>query len=338
MQHVSAADLLDTISRAPGPYLTAYLAVTGDGPRPTERFELRRDELRRSGATEAALDAVAARLGLPLTGDVGGIAVVAAADGSTIATSAPEPPREDLIVVGPVPRSGPMLEWDQWRVPHLVLTASAEMLEIARFTPSGEPSIRPAGFDEDDATTMCARIARKDRVPLIMVVGQTETAERLRAKLMAKAPLRTRIVTIDSQDLGAEHDLADTVVRLVADHVARATVDLLEEFRFHRGHDAVAEGAAAVVDWCNRGIGDDLLIHDDPNDERIVWLDDSGHTMSLTEDDGHHRAARLVDAVLHAAVTQRIDTRIIPSTAENGPTENIALVLRDPAVARSDVA
>jgi len=88
---------------------------------PSETFAQHRPDLEALGAHRRALDAVAARLALPTPSDAGGQIVIAAADGTTAADYGSEAPEIQTASVDSLPYAAPLLEWEQWRVPHMVV-------------------------------------------------------------------------------------------------------------------------------------------------------------------------------------------------------------------------
>ncbi len=253
---LSAVDRLRTVYRAPGPYVTVYLTDTGVGPTVTtddDYWQQLRSDLVEQGAGDDALAAIEARLQLPRSGDIAGIGVIAAADGTTTVATALDPPHHDLAVVDTLPYTAPMLEWDQRSVPHVV-------------------------------------------------------------------------VTVDLPDPDGTADRAEQTVRLAADTAARATVHRLRTHKFLRTHDAAVDGTADTVAALAEGTAEWILVHDDPNDQRRLWIGSEPNELSLEQRSGYEQA-RLVDATIRSAVLQDIGVHIIPSTGAGGPDEDIAAIL-----------
>lgn len=326
---VSANDRLRHLAHRPGPYVSVYLDCSRGTPDPVERFDAQRGQLAAAGASDAALDAVAARLALPAPDDTAGRAVIAADDGTTTADASPEALVRDLFLTETLPYAAPLVEWEQWRLPHLVVTVTDEQFEIVGFVPGAEPFIRPVGPDVAEAATLCARTARADQIPLIVIAGKAETAEMLRSALLGVVPVRTQVVVLLDDEFVDLDAFASAVVKEVADHVARTTVGALQEFRFLRSHDAAVEGAEATIDWLNHNRGDLLLIHDDPDDDRRAWFGPTHRPLSLVTSPDHPHEGRLVDVAIQTAIGQRVDVRVIPSTGTAGPDGDIALIARD---------
>src|SRR5437588_524668 len=62
------------------------------------------------------------------------LAVIADAGGARLVRHEPEPPARDAGWVAPLPRVGPLLEWAQAAVPHLVVLADRAGADIVTFS------------------------------------------------------------------------------------------------------------------------------------------------------------------------------------------------------------
>ncbi len=324
-----ATDLLLSIYQHPGPYTTVYLATRPLMAMPDtyDRWKELRADLETQCAPLDALKAIEARLGLPGPDDAAAIAVIAAADGATVVDYGLEPPANDYGVVDELPHSGPLMEWSQRTIPHLVVTVDDDGADIALFganhyerldTIQGNgPGL--VGHIRDRQLEIAAR--------LILVVGSTSMAGALADQIRLAVPMECRIV-IESSDTTPE-DLADATVRHVADTTARATVRLLRERRFLDAHDAAVDGAAETVEALALGSADILLVHDDPDDQRRCWIGKRPFDLSLDITRRTDRQARLVDAVIWSALRQGVAVHIIPSTGPTGPRDNTAAITKN---------
>jgi hypothetical protein len=143
------------------------------------------------------------------------------------------------------------------------------------------------------------------------------------------------VVRVDCEVVGidpAEGDLADAAVRLVSDRTARGTVEALQRFRFARSHESVVEGVADTIDALQAGRVRLLLVHDDPDDERRVWIGD-GATHIATSPGGFlgevegTAEVRLTDAAIRSCLLAGGRAHSIPEHLGDGPAEGIGATL-----------
>ncbi len=330
---VTAIDRLQTLYRSPGPYTSVYLDTEPLAPFGDDGMDRRWQQLRRrleaDGAPEVALSAIEARLGLPSPEDTSGVAVIAAADGTTIVDHGLEPPHHDLGVVDTLPYAAPLVEWQQRRVPHLVVTVDEAGGDIAtfgsdHFTRVDGYNVAPQDLVELALATAAAVLAR-----LVIVVGDPSLTGTLSDALAKRLPVGCRLLTEPMTDDADE--LAILVVRHLSDLVARETVAQLREQRFMAAHDAAVDGTGDTVEALVEGSADRLLIHDDPEDQRRLWIGPEPNQLSLDKATGYHEA-RLVDALIRSAVLQGIPIRIIPSTGPDGLSDDAAALIDPPPV------
>jgi hypothetical protein len=344
---ISAVDRLLTVYRAPGPYTSVYLTQTGIGPTASssdDYWQQLRSDLAEQGATEDALDAIEARLGLPRPGDTAGVCVIAAADGTTAVAAAFEPPHHDFGVVDTLPYAAPMLEWDQRSVPHVVATVDRSTDSTAKEAPgAGRPLLGGdvVAFGSDRYTSLeTARGAPAEladlirdqvlavKAKLVVIEGTPDATQPLVHSLAAALPIDTRVIEVEST--GAD-DLAEQTVRYAADTAARVTVQRLRTHRFLRTHDAAVDGTDDTIAALANGTAEWILVHDDPNDQRRIWIGSEPNELSLEQRSGYEQA-RLVDAVIRSAVLQGAGVHIVPSTGAGGLDDDIAAILEaDPS-------
>lgn len=328
---VTAADRLRSIFDNPGPYTSVYLQTRpllhdpcGDLERRWQRIRL---DLDAGGASRDVLDAIEARLRLPRPEDTSAIGIIAAANANTIVDHALEPPRVDCGRIDTLPYVAPLLEWEQRRIPHIVVSVDESGADVVVFGIDHRTAIfstaRIGGMAElvfDIAEHVASIDAR-----LVVIAGDRARRHELAEMLVTVVAPRCRIVTDDSA--GAD-ELAQATVRHVNDAAARATVELLREHRYLASHDSTVEGAAAAIEALTSRRSDVLLIHDDPDDDRRVWIGDDPIELSIDPRRGLHSQARLVDAAIRSAIAQDAQVHIIPTTGSNGPEDNVAVLTR----------
>jgi len=300
-----------------------YLAAEDS---PHEAWSTVRPDLIEQGATEEAVRAIEARLGLPAPEHTAGHCVIAAADGTTIVDHATDPPHDDLAFVDTRPYAARLLEWDQRRVAHVVVTVGDNGADITSFDVNHrtETTVHsdevagpgPAHGPADAVAHACEAISAR----LVVVAGDEGLTGAVSEALVARLPVTCRVVTesVDSLD-----DLVDLVVRHVADTVARTTVEQLRDHRFLRTHEAAVDGVNDTIAALAAGAAERVLMPDDPNDQRRLWIGAGPTDLSLTQV-GNFVQARLSDAIIRSAVLQGADIYIIPSTGETGPDDDTA--------------
>jgi hypothetical protein len=330
---VGAVDRLLRAYRAPGPYLSAIVPTesVSDTPR-ADTFAQRRDELEGLGATDIMLEALGARLAVPAPDDAGGQVVWVAADGTTVADFGQEPPKAPVFRLAELPDAAPALEWAQWRIPHMIAAVSPGSYELIVFPADDAPSLLQF-VALGEALDRCQAIVDELGIELLVVGGDADESAPLRRELTAALPASCIIDHVETDEAPTGDALADATVRRVADLAARRTVDALREFRFLREHGEAVEGAPAVIEALAAGeaelVGPSarLLVHADPADRRLAYFGDGPRDIGLEIAPYLLRSARLVDVAIRAAVLQGARVRIIPSTAETGPVDDIALSL-----------
>jgi len=131
-------------------------------------------------------------------------------------------------------------------------------------------------------------------------------------------------VVIETEATDAEQ-LAAAVVRHVSDAEARITVAHLRDRRFLATHHCAVDGTDETIDAPVSGEADRILLHDDPTDQRRLWIGAGPQELSI-ERRRTYRPARLVDALVWSAVLQGVDVHIIPSTGSTGPADDAAVI------------
>ena len=324
---VSATDRLLSIYRAPGPYASVYVAtlpLLPSGGAELDVFErwpaLRRD-LETQGATPASLSAIEARLSLPAPDDTAGVAVIAAADGTTIVDHGLEPPAFDLATVDAVPYAAPLLEWQQRRIAHLVVTIDGDGADLAVFGLDHYTDVRSHQGGHRDLLGPIAETALSMRARLIVLHGEPQHTTPLAQALATELPATCHIVEESGADEADE--LAERVVRHVSHLSAADTVELLRDQRFMASHHAAVDGVRDTVRTLRDGTATRLVLHDDPTDQRRLWIGDDPTDLSLDSSLGRTQA-RLIDALIRSAVLQGIPIHIVPATGPTGPDDHLA--------------
>ena len=326
----TAADRLRLLYNHPGPYVSVYLETRpqlhGADANTAVRWSALRSDLESKGAEPKTLAAIDARLALPAPDDAAAIGVLAASDATTVVDYGQEPPVIDTAVIDTLPYAAPLLEWHQRRVPHLIVTIDDSGADIATFGPDHYPRLDSVDGATHDLATPIATVAEATHARLILVAGNPFATRRLADELVKVVPFTCRVVA--EPDPASVDDLADAAVRHVSDTAARRTVGFLRELRFLAAHSAAVDGTADTIAALREQRADVLLIHDDPADQRRIWIGQEPQQLSLESRTGYDRHARLVDAAIRAAVMSNSAVHIIPSTGSTGPDDNTAVLSR----------
>lgn len=322
---VPVTDRLASLYRRPGPFTSVVLSTQSfldDHNQPVSvRWSELRVDLESQNAPTKALNAIEARLLLPIPDDTAAIAVLAAADGTTIVDHGLEPPRHDLAVVDALPYAAPLLEWEQRRIPHLVVAIDDHGFDIVLFAADGRDIIESHPFAPSDAVVPVADAAARITAELVIVSGPVDVAQPLTDRLTTHLPTSCRVVAV--HDDHHPIDLADEVVRLVSDAAARRTVHRLREHRFLEAHDEAVDGVYPTVDALAVGQAERILVHDDPSDQRRVWVGDEPNELAV-DHRSTYQQARLVDALIWSAIGQGVPIHITPRTGPTGPDDDTA--------------
>ena len=157
---------LRAVLAAPGPYVSLFLDLTSRTA--AERTELVLAVIdSQPDVTERQRDAVRAVLGNDLgvadgaasEGDVSLLAALVAADGTMVRAAWPDPPRNDVIDVGALPRIGPFLEADQMLAHHVGAIVDDGRLDLLAIPRHGEAgSVVVAGRDPDRVASIISPV------------------------------------------------------------------------------------------------------------------------------------------------------------------------------------
>jgi hypothetical protein len=296
-----------------GPFVTVYLGTEAAVEQAAQQNELRWKTLRRqleeAGAPAEALAAID-----PLVPDAHHrgrtLAVVTDTTGVRLVRHEPEPPARDAGWVAPLPRVGPLIEWAQTAIPHLVVLADRAGADIVVFSrdaaesgAGGAPVVsvgeetgddpmlrktsrggwsqrryqnRAENLWEQNAKAVADQVASlvdETGSRLVVVAGDVRALQLLREHLPAQTGELLREVDGSRAPGSGLDEIADDVVKLAATVAAEDTVEFLRQFKQERGQRHLgAEGAKATIAALAAARVDTLLIHDDPDDSRTAWF------------------------------------------------------------------
>lgn len=300
------------LMEAPGPFVSVYLGTEPAVENAAQRSELRWQDLRRTleaeGAPPAALEAIDPLVaGAHTEGHT--LAAVGGPEGLLLVGHEPEPVAADLGRVAALPSVGPLLEWEQSAIPHVVVLADrvgadlvgvggagGEAVESVGPADGHDPRLRkskPGGWSqrryqdraevawEERAGEVAERVAAMAEdldARLVVVAGDVRAVQLLRQELPAEIDgLVQEVVGSRAVDGGVDQ-LADDVVRLTATVAAADTAECLRRWKEETGREAAGEagagveGAGPVMAALRESRVDVLLVHDDPADERTGWF------------------------------------------------------------------
>lgn len=331
----SAPERVEEILSAPGPYVSVYLDITPGRASASEQLHEEREKLINSGVDltpfEIQFNAIKSNAALTTALDVGGWCAIAGADGSAITMTGAEPPRANLVALDSFPHVGPMLEWGQAQVAHTIISLGSEVVEALLFVVGEQPEVRQIGHGAADAAPQIEEIIKETGSELVVIVTQPSAHEAAIDLQAALEILPSSVVTsvVVQEDDDTTGDLADAVVRLVADQTATTTVDALETHRqfssLGRSVEGLSDTRTALLD----GSVELLLIHDDPDDLRRI---ESGALMGAASTDGFgSQTGRLNDVLIAVALSSDARVHIVPNT-QKSLRSGIGAILRDGGV------
>lgn len=354
----------ETWYTAEGPFVTCWLPAleANEDPAHRLRLEWRHARAQVPGAPDAALEAIEALLGSERAHqEAMSLLVVAGADGEVAGVHLADHPPAARAWCDPLPRLAPALRARQQVVPHVVVVADRagadiEVLDhVAELVGSveGETTYihrgHPGGWSqrryqqraentwERNATGVAAEVdalAAAVGARLVVVTGDpravgflTEHAsERLRGILH-------HVEGAGRSDRDPFAEVADKVHRLEATLVAADLASVLERFTAARQTSGAADGPERTLALLSQGRIAELLVHDNPDDERTAAFDRASRQAAvdpaaITELGLTPTSGRLVDVALWAAHATGATIHLVPEHGPNVPTGSIGGLLR----------
>lgn len=351
---------------ARGPFVTVYLttepAVENAGPLAELRWKRLRRDLLEAGAPNEALGAID-----PLVPEAHTwgrtLAVVATAGGVQFVHHEAEPPARDVGRMGALPSFGPVLEWEQAAVPHIVVLADRVGADLAALTSAGDervtsvgpgdghdPELRrsvPGGWSQrryqqraenlweeraKEVAQELAGLAEEIGARLIVVAGDVRAVQLLEKALPKGVREVVRNVEGSRAADGGLDELAEETVRLAATVAAEDTVACLRRLKEELGREGglAVEGVEDTLAALAEARVDVLLVHDDPEDDRQAFFGPGANLVATGPSPLVDLAvekpisARLVDVAIRAALGTSAGVRMVPGV----PREGMAALLR----------
>ena len=360
---ISAPDLADIVL-GDGPFLTVYLTTEAAVENAAQRSELRWKDLRTDLAAQGVDEAVLAAVD-PLVPDahLSGECLVAIATARGLAHVAhePDPPARDVGRWGSLPIVGPLLEWRQSQVPHVVALVDRTGGDLFVFRPGGPddhveveggdyPVARnkPGGWSQKryqrraehtwqaNATEVAAELTDlvdKEQPRLVAVGGDVRAVQLLKQALPERVLELVGDIPGSRSPDGSVDAVVEDVTRLVATAVATDTTALLAKFREERGQaDRAAEGPAQTLEALSRAQVEVLLVHADPDDTRTAWFGPEAIPTAEAATDltdlgvSRPQQGPLAEVAIRAALGTGAGLRMIPGAG--GPAGGLGAILR----------
>lgn len=234
--------------------------------------------------------------------------VARAGSGTLIRFKTTEPLHRDLARHGPYTSFGSLLDAHQMTTPHAVVTVEDDVFAITTF---GHASVSNSDLAPTitESITHAVESLRFGQPSMIAIAGRAEELESAATALRDAFPLAA-VLDYPTDDLDGDLPaLSDAIVRDATSRQSERVTHELGSFRVARSEGLTVEGVD-VVRALEAGAVRDVLVHDDPDDDRSI------------------NGGRLIDAVVHGAIASSARITIIPSVPpESGPNGGIGAVL-----------
>jgi hypothetical protein len=350
-----------------GPFTTIYLETRSDSEDAAEQLEIRWKnvlrELANAGVDEPTREALTRARGEHGRGDT---RVLVATPGTVqLAISLPQPPAQEILTTGNLPVLLPLVDALGLQIPHVIVLADRNGADILAYTLGSTP-VESETVDGDrwpvtktgrggwstkrydatvhnnwhenakDVAAMVEKIAADVSARCIIASGDTMALQLLDEHL--PTALRDSFTTIEGGGRhldGSDEVVATRIIEVLADHVAKQTLRLLEEFSEERGQDdRAADGLAATVEALRMGKVGTLILTDtrDP-DVQLFFGPDPTH-LALTAQDlldlGVEQpwAAPAAEVLIRAALGTGADVKVVTGGVEQSPAEGVGAILR----------
>ena len=350
-----------------GPFTTIYLDTTSAAEDAAEQLEIRwknvlRD-LEQAGVDEATRDALSAARGEHSKGNT---RVLVATPGNVhLAISLPQPPAQEILDTGPLPRLVPLVDVLQLHVPHVLVLADRQGADVMAYTSGPDPDetasvtndrfpqrkVKFGGwaqkrFSNDveesweasarDVAGLLDRVARDIDARVVIASGDERALQLIGQHL--PAPWADRYVEIGGGGRhvdGSEGVIADDVLEVLSNIITDDTVELLEKYAEERGqNDRASEGPARTIEALRMSQVETLILTDARDVERTAWVGPDTTHLALTDQElrdlgvEHPVEAPLDEALVRAALGTGAAVRFVGGGMEQSPAEGVGALLR----------
>lgn len=305
-------DRLRDLYAEPGPYVSVHLDIE-PGDSLASRWAAFRRELAHD-VVPAALEAVDSHVATAEHSDGGAIGIVAATSGATVVGRGLVPVGVDRCDVAEVPDVGTLIEWEQQRIPHLVVEMDDAGATITRdgLSPHAHsgPSLTLIGTPAQLARDLAARVDAAD-AQLVVITGHQDQADELASALADLVHPLCRVIADPDVLLDGP---GPPGARYVLDTSREIAGSYLREFRMLRTHDAAVEGIGATIDAL-RCESPDVLLMANPGavDEPSVWVGEDPVDVSVLRRERHQARVPFTRAAIRAAIAQDIRILALPA-------------------------
>jgi hypothetical protein len=349
---------------AEGPFVSCWLPALSANEDPANRLRLewRHAQDLIPDAPDAAVSAIDDLLGSERAHqDDSSLLLFADAAGSIAGVHLPDQPDSSRAWLDSLPRLGPVLSARQQMVPHLVVvadragadievvdhgeadseTVDGETLHIARSHPGGWSQRRYQQRAENTWERNAKGVAdevdalrEQIHARLVVVVGDPRAVGFLIEH--ASERLKGVLHHIEGAGRSDQHpfaEVADDVHRLEASIVATDRVSVLERFAAAGQTEGVADGPERTLTMLSQGRVGELLVHDDPDDDRRAMFDRTSRQVALDGEPLRElgldpEEGRLIDVALWAAHATGAAIHFVPRSGPKAPTGSLGGILR----------
>lgn len=333
---------LETLAESEGPFFTIAIPTPSDLDDARHRFEV--EWKNALGSLSGGWDTAAVDEFVRALPHDGGAALVVAhaRDGSTFVEFLDEPVRQAIVAEGAAPRLAAVFEGRQRARAHLVVETDRAGADIHAFDGGdviGTDHVdgdtehihrgHPGGWSQrrfqqraentwernaDDVAEAIVAADERVHAETVFIAGDL----RAQSLVLDALPRRVREHAV-KVEAGSPSGIADEVVRLLADHVARETRDLAEQLRSRLGSGTATTNRGEVLAAVRAGRVEHLLVHDDGSDTVVTAAD-------VADGDDALVGTRVVDAAIVAALGSDAAITVVPRLAVlDGP---LAALLR----------
>jgi phosphoglycolate phosphatase-like HAD superfamily hydrolase len=350
-----------------GPFVTVYLATPSDTEDAVQQLEVRWKNVVRdltdAGVDSATIDAMSAVRGEHSRGNT---RVLIAAHGKVhLAISLAEPPAQELVTTGQLPRLVPLVDALNLQVPHVVVLADRTGADVLAYTAGPDPveaesvqndrfpsrKVHAGGwsakrYDQDveetweasarDVASLVERIAGDIDARLVIASGDERALQLLGQHLPTH--LIDRFVEIGGGGRaadGSEDVIATEVLRVLSETVAADTVELLEKYAEERGqHDRAADGIDATIEALRKAQVETLILTDARDVEATAFFGPEAVHIARTPEElfdlGVEQPwqAPLDEILVRAALGTGAEVRFVGGGMEQSPTDGVGALLR----------
>lgn len=350
-----------------GPVTTIYLDTVSETEDAAQQLEIRwKNTLRElenadvDAATREALTAARGEHGR------GNTRVLVATPGQVhLAVSLPQPPAQEILTVGPLPRLVPLLDALLLQVPHVVVLADRQGADVLAYTSGPEPEesasvtntrfpqhkVKFGGwatkrFSNDveesweasarDVAGLVDRVARDIDARVVIASGDERALQLIGQHLPTHLVDRFREIDGGGRHVdGSEDVIAEQIVQVLGDVIAGDTVELLEKYAEERGQaDRAADGTAATVEALRMSRVDTLILTDLRETGATAWIGPDPTHLALTAQELRDLGvdapveALLDEALVRAALGTGANVRFVGGGMEQAPAEGVGALLR----------